>query len=116
MCTNILKTNWIGRFLLKGTHFVCDTCHTVTKATIDDYIFSVFFPASLSENVTYLFSEEALLLGYHISHKCPGSSKNMYARTLEDVSKEYGRVHNTKQCNLFKCYNNVLVDLEEWTD
>ncbi|KAI9549854.1 hypothetical protein GHT06_007315 [Daphnia sinensis] len=80
-----------GRFLLKGTNFVCDSCHTVRKATIDDYIFSGFFPASLSEKVTYLFSEEALLLGYYISHKCPGSSKNMYARTLEDVSKEYGR-------------------------
>jgi hypothetical protein len=40
----------------------------------------------------------------------------MYARTLEDVSNEYGRVNNTKQYNFFKCYNNLLVGLEEWTD
>ncbi|XP_045023333.1 uncharacterized protein LOC116936194 [Daphnia magna] len=80
-----------GRFVLKGATFVCDTCNSLMKATIDDYVFSGFFPASLSETVTYLFSEEALLLCHHISHKCPGSSKNMYAHTLEEVSKEYGR-------------------------
>ncbi|XP_045028462.1 uncharacterized protein LOC116923942 [Daphnia magna] len=80
-----------GRFVLKGATFVCDTCDSLTKPTIDDYVFSGFYPASLSETVTYLFSEEALLLCHHISHKYPGSSKNMYAHTLEEVSKEYGR-------------------------
>ncbi|KAK4006436.1 hypothetical protein OUZ56_011589 [Daphnia magna] len=80
-----------GRSVLKGATFVCDTCDSRTKATIDDYLFSGFFPLSLSETVTYLFSEEALLLCHHISHKCPGSSKNMYAHTIEEVSKEYGR-------------------------
>ncbi|KAK4030779.1 hypothetical protein OUZ56_024118 [Daphnia magna] len=75
----------------RGETFVCDTCNSLTKATIDDYVFSGFFPASLSETVTYLFSEEALLLCLHLSHKCPGSSKNMYAHTLEEVSKEYER-------------------------
>nr|CAH0102768.1 unnamed protein product [Daphnia galeata] len=62
-----------------------------SEATIDDYVFSGYSSASLSTTVTYLFSEEALLLGHHISQKCPGCSKNMYAYTLEDVSKEYGR-------------------------
>ncbi|KZS03972.1 Uncharacterized protein APZ42_033170 [Daphnia magna] len=78
------------RFVLKGATFVCDTCDSLTKALIDDYVFSGFFPASLSETVTYLFLEEALLLCHHISHKCPGSSKNMYAHTFEEVSEEYG--------------------------
>ncbi|KZR99540.1 Uncharacterized protein APZ42_004550, partial [Daphnia magna] len=83
-----------GRFVLKGATFVCDTCDSLTKATIDHYVFSGFSPASLSETVTYLFSEEALLLCHHISHKCPGSSKNRYAHTLEEVSEEYGWVRN----------------------
>ncbi|KZR99999.1 Uncharacterized protein APZ42_003906, partial [Daphnia magna] len=80
-----------GRFPLKGATFVCDTFDSLTKATIDDNVFSGVFPASLSETVTYLFSEEGLLLCHHISHKRLGSSKNMYAHTLEEVSKEYKR-------------------------
>lgn len=64
-----------GRFLVKAAAFVCDSCNSRTRATIDDYVFSGFFPGSLSPKVTYLFAEEALLLGHHITHKSPGSSK-----------------------------------------
>ncbi len=42
------------------------------------------------------FAEEALLLGHHITHKSPGSSKKMYAHSLEEVSTEYGRVCDIK--------------------
>jgi len=84
---------WTGRFHLKAASFLCDSCDSYTKATIDDYIFSGYFPGSLSQNVTYLFAEEALLLGHHITFKSPGSSKKMYAHSLEAVSTEFGRVY-----------------------
>lgn len=63
-----------------------------TKTTVDDYIFSGFWPGSLSTNITYLYSEETLLLRHHIAHKSPGSSEKMFVHTLAEVSKEYGRV------------------------
>ncbi|XP_046642618.1 uncharacterized protein LOC124327667 [Daphnia pulicaria] len=88
---SIVVVNESGRFLVKAAAFVCDSCNSRTRATIDDYVFSGFFPGSLSPKVTYLFAEEALLLGHHITHKSPGSSKKMYAHFLEEVSTEYGR-------------------------
>ena len=81
---------------MEAAAFVCDTCNSRTRATIDDYVFSGFFPGSLSPNVTYLFAEEALLLGHHITHKSPCSSKKMYAHSLEEVSTEYGGVCDIK--------------------
>ncbi len=87
--------NFTGRFLVKATDFKCSSCHLRTKATIQNYIFSGFWPGSLAENITYLFSEEVMLLRHHIAHKSPGCSDNMYVHSLEEVSKEYGRVRNT---------------------
>jgi hypothetical protein len=104
-----------GRFLVKAAAFVCDSCNSRTRATIDDYVFSGFFPGSLSPNVTYLFAEEALLLGHHITHKSPGSSKKMYAHFLEEVSTEYGRVCDIKGPVLYARDSKNLV-LTEWTN
>ncbi len=39
-----------NRFLVKAAAFVCDTCNSRTRVTIDDYVFSGFFPRSLSPN------------------------------------------------------------------
>ncbi len=83
---------YTGRFVVKWTVFLCTRCNSRSNATVDDYIFSGFWPGSLSTSLTYLFSEESLLLRHHIAHKCPGSSENMFVHTLEEVSKECGRV------------------------
>jgi hypothetical protein len=89
---------------LKAAAFVCNSCDSRTKATVDDYIFSGYFPGSLSPNVTYLFAEEALLLGYHITHKSHGASKKMFAHSLEDISTEYGRVYIVDKIQI----NNII--------
>ena len=84
-----------GRFLLKATVFECTKCTHRSEASIDDYIFSEFWPGSTSKNISYLFSNEAMLLRHHIEHKSPGSSENMYVESLVEISKEYGRVINS---------------------
>nr|CAH0101024.1 unnamed protein product [Daphnia galeata] len=105
---SIVVVNESGRFLVKAAAFVCDTCNSRTRATIDDYVFSGFFPGSLSPNVTYLFAEEALLLGHHITHKSPGSSKKMYAHSLEEVLTEYGRKENGKPVDIILTTKNKI--------
>ncbi|KAK4012426.1 hypothetical protein OUZ56_021525 [Daphnia magna] len=74
------------------TKDVCLPCFVPLKCCDVNCLGSMSLTPNLTESIVVVTEqEEALLLGYHISHKCPGSSKNMYARTLEDVSKEYCR-------------------------
>ena len=70
--------------------FLCTRCNFQTKA--DDYIFSGFWPGSLSTNITYLYSEDTLLLRHHIAHKSPGSSEKclfILWRRFQKNTEEY---------------------------
>ena len=78
---------------MKAAHFVCMKCKNGIDADKNDYIFSGFWPGSATSTaISYLFSEELLLTWYHLRHKSPLNSENMFVSTIEEISKEFGRV------------------------
>ena len=83
-----------GRFDLRAASFLCMDCREITDADINDYIFSGFWPARATTSISYLFCEELFAMWYHLRHKSPLNSKKMFISTIEEISKESGRVNH----------------------
>lgn len=82
-----------GRFDLRAASFLCMNCREITDADKNDYIFSGFWPARATTSISYLFCEELFAMWYHLRHKSPLNSEKMFINTIEEISKESGRVN-----------------------
>lgn len=82
---------FLGRFDLNAGTFSCTICSFHKNADKLDYVKSSFWPGDC-ENPVYLFSEEVLSHFHHTQHRTPGSSESKFLETLEEASKECGRV------------------------
>jgi hypothetical protein len=68
-------------------------CREITDADKNDYIFSGFLPARATTSISYLFCEELFAMWYLLRHKDPLNSKKMFINTIEEISKDSGRVN-----------------------
>ena len=81
-----------GRFDVTSTQFVCSVCKKSRLATNEEYMYSGYWPGSLSHN-SYFIVEDLLSFGHHLSHKTPGTSERKFVETLEEISLANDRVN-----------------------
>lgn len=86
-----IYTLLIGRFDLKAAAFECMNCGWKKDATVEDYVFSDWFPAHPSRS-KYFFSKEVLCFWYYLKHNVPSISERKFVETLEETSPLEGRV------------------------
>lgn len=69
----------------------CLECPFLRDATASDYLSAGFWPGCPSVG-SYLFSDDLFIHWQHTQHKSPGSSERKFIETLEDISRQWGRV------------------------
>ncbi|EFX66125.1 hypothetical protein DAPPUDRAFT_116662 [Daphnia pulex] len=81
-----------GRFDVTSTLFVCSVCKESRLATNEEYMYSGYWPGSLSHN-SYFIEEDLISFWHHLRHKTPGTSERKFVETLEEISLDNDRVN-----------------------
>jgi hypothetical protein len=82
-----------GRFDLRAASFLCMDCREITVTDKNEYIF-FWILACTCQNIHQLYVlQELFAMWYYLRHKSPLNSEKMFIKTIEEISKESGRIN-----------------------
>ena len=103
---------YLGRYDLDDCVVLCEDCKYEAKYELCNLIESGFWPGNVARRANYLFSFELFDLFDKLHKFMPGSSIYGFIQTIEEISRQRGRVcHCTYICTYVCMYVCMYVHM-----